>query len=372
MDRNAPWYDASLETGSGISILSLGMPDRTGVLSSTRVFQSALYLPDPGEVINVIVPSGTYRLDTSPVMGVGTVNWVFLPGVSLVGAGTLPFYQKTMTTDPSEPAFGHRRSIWHGVWTSPTYDGPAATDFVGRVDNTVRVEGPSSLLHVRMTALQRFAAGRGWIQANKTYVEDYSTSANSQTVGVASVMYVQGQGAGWGLYSETHGYGANCSPVSCELNVSNYTGADYNYNEAAPVTSPCSKGLWIVGFGAFKNTFAIGVAAGAYASKWGAGLYMAAGSITDYGIDIQAQPATLMRFKFGAAGGAGVGIDFGAGAAYGFANGQGAMNIWNHAIRFGPGGQGYIAFNATSGNLEIGYNGVVKRTIDMASAYKAL
>jgi hypothetical protein len=264
-----------------------------------------------------------------------------------------------------------RRLIQYGTVDSPATDGPDAIDSVIRVDQSVGAEDPSFLLHVRYTGLKRLAGGAGWIQANKTVVEDYSPSAASQSVAVAGVMYKYGQGAGWGIYSECHGIGANSVPVSAEMNVSNYSGSDYTYDEALPSSEPCSKGIWVVGFGTYSNSFALGIIAGEATATFGCGIYLGAGSITDYGIDIQSTPTTGIRFKYGAAGGAGVGIDFGEGASYGSGNEQGCMNIWSHAIRFGD-GTGYIAFNVGTGLLEFGYGGSLRRTLDMSGAYVAL
>lgn len=250
--------------------------------------------------------------------------------------------------------------------TTPTTDGTNPSIYVQRVDNSYAGDNtknnPGILIPTIYAAMKRKSTGRGWLYTNLNYLEDASDRADAQSVACAGMAYATGKGAVWGLYGDAYSINPLSTITGAELNTQNKSGADYVYNEASPTAVPFSTALWCMSFGDNLNSFGVGIS-GTGAAKWGAGLYIALSSCKTYAIDIQSSAHTLINFKYGTsvdganAVFAGVGLDTGSGAYFTTASGAtrqntGAIHMRSHRMCFGNGG--FIQFNSTTGQLQIG------------------
>lgn len=84
-----------------------------GIIDEASAFQAVYNLPASGATIYCLIPAGTYKLNTSPIAGAGSVIFVSQPGVIFTGAGTLPFTAPPInkgfrvgTGQPTNPAQG--------------------------------------------------------------------------------------------------------------------------------------------------------------------------------------------------------------------------------------------------------------------------
>lgn len=334
-----------------------------GVSNDTIAFQAICNSTAAGQVLDVDVPAGSYYLATNVAAGAGTVNWRFASGASLTGPGKLAHHAATMAYN-STPNVGKRHSIWHGTDANPTTDGVTATSYTQRVDQSVVGDDAAHLIFLKYNALKRAAGGTGWLTTNYNYLEDHSTSGAAQSVALSGSAHGITAGAIWGLYSEAWAHNHNVTATSFEHDTFNYSGSDYVYNDAFPTTAPFTCGDWNISFGPNKNTFASGIASGSVANMWRTGIYMKTFSIDHIGIDIQAQPATLINFKYGASTDGtgitpgGIGLDVGpqASAAYGAAANQCAIHMRDQRLGFGS--FSFFQFNAAQNKIELWvYNG---------------
>lgn len=340
-----------------------------GTTDDTAAFQAAVTAASSG-ITTISVPA-TSRVTGVVTAGTGTVVWDFAQGAVITGGGTLPFYTQSMTYN-SSPNYGERIQAFHGTTANPTTDGTVATAYIQRVDASVTADNASNLISNMYLTLKRAAAGRGWLYGMYSYVEDASNSGTAQSVAVAGVAHATGAVATavWGHYSEAHAHNAANYATGSELDAYNDTGSDYSYNAADPVGVAHTKAIWLFSTGANKNTLALGIgsqskytAPNTVTKSWRVGMFFQTWSVTDIGIDIQAQPATLIRFRNGASTDGtgttptGIGLDCGSGAAYGTGTNQGAIHLRDHAFCFGDAGLGYYRHDNATGRLVFYYNG---------------
>jgi hypothetical protein len=353
-----------------------------GVTDCTAAFQAVANLTQTGKVLSCIVPDGVYKLASNVTPGNGTVAWVFSQGASLTGTGTLPNHASAMSFITT-PNVGKRAGLWHGTDANPTTDGTTATSYMQRVDQSVTADDASHLIFLQYNAMKRKAGGKGWLTTNYNYLEDASNSGAAQSVAVSGSAHATGNASVWALYGEAVSSNPSSTLTACELDAQNFSGVNYPYNDAFPVTLPFSCGLYCASVGNAKNSFAIGIGlAGSIANNWHVGLYLQTFSIDHIGIDIQAQPPTLINFKYGAStdgtgitpGGIGLDVGSQAVAAYGTAPNQCAIHLRDQ--RFGFGSYGFMQYNAANNFLEFWtWNGstyVRRGYIDMAGADHAL
>lgn len=255
-----------------------------------------------------------------------------------------------------------------------------ANAYFQRVEESVTADNAANLIYNLYAVSKKKPTARGWLTTIYGYIEDQSNSLTSQSVGMAGVAHSTDKASVWGLYGEAHARGANSTATGAELDAFSYV-ADFTYNAADPFAIAHAKALWLFAAGPKKSTLALGIgsqsrytAAQTVAESWRVGVYMQTWSITDIGIDIQAQPQTLINFKYGASTDGtgvtpgGIGIDCGAGSSFGTAVHQGAIHLRNHRLVYGSAGLGFMAFNTADGRLEFVYNGNVVGYIDAAYA----
>lgn len=329
-----------------------------GVTDDTAAFQAIANAVPSGKTWEVFVPSSA-KVNGTVTAGSGTVAWKFAQGAELLGTGSIPFHASAMSFITT-PNVGKRASIWHGTDAKPTTDGVTATSYMQRVDKSVVGDDPAHLIFLQYNALKRPAGGTGWLTTNYNYLEDSSNSGAAQSVAVAGSAHGLGNASVWALYGEAVSSNPASTLTACELDAQNFSGVDYAYNDLHPVQLPFSCGLYAASIGNAKNSFAVGVGfAGSVANNWHVGLYLQTFSIDHIGIDIQAQPPTLINFKYGASTDGtgitpgGIGLDVGPStvASYGTAANQGAIHLRDQRMCFGNGG--FLQFNSASGFLEI-------------------
>ncbi|WP_152565248.1 hypothetical protein [Caballeronia glathei] len=356
--------DASIATGSHLfnrvndvrSIRDFGARC-DGVTDDSLAFQAASNAVPAGETWEIFVPASSV-VNSTVTAGLGTIAWNFAQEVELLGTGTIPYQAATMGFN-STPNVGKRLSIWHGTNANPTTDGVTSTAYIQRVDKSVVGDDPAHLISSLYVTHKRLPGGTGWLYGGYFYLEDQSTTGTAQSVALAASAHGITKGAVWGLYSEVLGQSPNVTMTAIEVDTFNFTNADYAYNDAFPTTAPFSAGMWNISFGQNKNSFAHGIASGSIANQWHVGIYMKTFSIDHIGIDIQAQPPTLINFKYGASTDGtgitpgGIGLDVGAqiNAAYGSGANQCAIHMRDQRLGFGN--FGFMQFNPTSGFLEI-------------------
>ena len=350
-----------------------------GIIDDVAAFQSVANIPTSGQTLTVYVPPGTYLLNSNVTAGAGKIRWHFEEGALLSGTGTLPFQKQTMAFN-SSPNFGMRSNIWHGTDASPTTDGVVATSYIQRVDQSVTVDNPGNLISTQYITMKRLAGGVGWLYGTYNYLEDRSTTGAAQSVACAGAIHQVTSGAGWGIYGESNSYSSNATIQGGEFDCFNRSGVDYVFNHLSPFSQPFSMGVWSIGFGGNRNSIGVGIGASnspqTTNSSWHVGIYMAPWSTIEYGIDIQAQPKTLIAFVNGASTDGtgitpgGIGLDCGIGAAYGTAANQGAIHLRDHRFAFGT--DSYFSYNAGANYLEFWSAGVRRGYIDLSGADHAL
>jgi hypothetical protein len=356
--------DASIATGSRLynrdndvrSIRDYGARC-DGVTDDSAAFQAASNAVPTGAVWEILVPASSV-VNSAVTAGLGTIAWDFAQGASLLGSGSIPYQAATMGFN-STPNVGKRFSIWHGTNANPTTDGVTSTAYIQRVDKSVVGDDPAHLISSLYVTHKRLPGGTGWLYGGYFYLEDQSTTGAAQSVGLAASSHGITTGAIWGLYAEVFAQTHNITMTSIEVDTFNFSGSDYAYNDAFPTTAPFSAGMWNISFGPNKNTFAHGIASGGVANQWRTGIYMKTFSVDHIGIDIQAQPATLINFKYGAStdgsgitpGGIGLDVGATANAAYGAGSNQCAIHLRDQRLGFGN--FGFMQYNSTSGFLEI-------------------
>lgn len=331
-----------------------------GATDDTAAFQKAVNSVPAGQVRQILVPA-TSLINGTVTAGAGTVGWNFAQGAVLNGSGTIPFQADAMTYN-STPNYGKRLSIWNGTDANPCLDGTVPTNYIQRVDKSVTADDPGHLLYGQYITFKRLAGGTGWLYGSYAYVEDNSTTGAAQSVGMAGVIHGVTSGAVWGAYSEAHSHNSSVTVTAAEFDAYNNSSSDYPYNYTFPTTTPFSCGVWVPSFGK-RNSFAIGIGAGntpnSTTASWQTGIYMQTWSAIQYGIDIQAQPSTLINFKYGAstdgtgttAGGIGLDVGTKAVAGYGTAANQCAIHLRDQRLGFGS--FAFMQYNASSNYLEI-------------------
>lgn len=87
-----------------VSVLDFGA-DNTGVIDSSTAFQTAINdLPAEGGTI--LVPSGSYLINTAPTSGAKSIFWDLSPGATFSGAGVTPGGFPYLTTNLGQMAVG--------------------------------------------------------------------------------------------------------------------------------------------------------------------------------------------------------------------------------------------------------------------------
>lgn len=254
-------------------------------------------------------------------------------------------------------------SIMHGDNASPTTDGTLPSLYIQRVDKSATEDSPAYLIPALYSVHKRLDGGTGWCYSGLFYLEDQSSTGNAQSVAVAGMAYSKNNADVWGVYGDAFSFSPYACITGAEFDATNKSGQDYLYDEIYPVNNPFSCAVWAFGGGEHKNSFAYGLGAGKAETMFGVGLYMKTWSVEKYAIDIQAQPHTLIHFKYGASSDGtgrkigGIGLDAGKQAYYGYGQNQGAVHLRDHAICFGHEGLGHIKYNALEGKLEFWYNG---------------
>lgn len=347
-----------------------------GVTDDSAACQAIANAVPSGATWEVLVPASMV-VNSAVTAGAGTIAWKFLQGASLLGTGSLPFHSSAMTYNGT-PNVGKRSSIWHGSQANPTTDGTTPSVYIQRVDKSVVGDDPAHLIPALYVTHKRLPGGTGWLYGGYFYLEDQSTTGAAQSVALASSVHGVTKGDVWGLYTEAWTHNPNVTATAFEVDTFNYSGSDYTYNDTFPTTAPFTCGVWNISFGPNKNSFAHGIASGGVANMWRTGIYMKTFSIDHIGIDIQAQPSTLIRFKYGASTDGtgvtpgGIGLDVGSqiDAAYGTGANQCAIHLRDQRLGFGS--FGYMQFNAGSNTLEFWAGGSRRGFIDMAGADHAL
>ncbi|MBR8303689.1 hypothetical protein KDW49_23550 [Burkholderia dolosa] len=335
-----------------------------GVVSDRHAFQLAANHPAGGKTETIFVPAGTYYLDADVVAGDGIVNWIFDAGAKLTGPGKLPFHAQTMAYNAT-PNVGSRFSIWHGTDANPTTDGVKSSAYIQRVDKSATGDDPNHLISALYVTHKRLTGGTGWLYGTYSYLEDQSNTTQAQSVAVAGAYHGKISGAGWGIYGEANSHSQFVTITAGEFDAINQSGVDYPYYATNPVQPPpnnnfsCS--IWVYSVGK-RNSFGVGIGAQnspqTTGGSFGAGIYMQTWSCVNYGIDIQAQPQTLINFKYGASTDGtgvtpgGIGLDVGPSnvAAYGTAPHQCAIHLRDQRLGFGS--YGFMQFNASNNYLE--------------------
>jgi hypothetical protein len=334
-----------------------------GATNDSPAFQAAENACAAGTVLNVFIPDGTYLLNTNVTAGPGTINWQFSGGASLSGTGTLAHQASSMTYNAT-PNVSKRMSVWHGTAANPTTDGTTPTAYIQRVDKSVSGDTAANLIPALYVTHKRLPGGTGWLYGGYFYLEDQSTSGAAQSVGLASSAHGVSTGAVWGLYTEAWAHNHAVTATGFEVDTYNYSGSDYTYNDTFPTTAPFTCGVWNISFGPNKNTFAHGIASGSVANQWRTGIYMKTFSVDHIGIDIQAQPQTLINFKYGAStdgtgitpGGIGLDVGLKAAASYGTGPNQCAIHMRDQRLGFGS--FAFMQFNVATNAIELWvYNG---------------
>ena len=335
-------------------------------------------------VVQANLPSQTGNNNKLLTTDGSNASWTATPLVTKLQEGT-----SVTTASPtynSTPRVGKRHEVFHGNDSTPTVDGNNPSVYLQRVDNTTTsddaaaADSPAYLIPQLYTVFKRKATGKGWLYGAYHYVEDASTSGTAQSVGTTGSMHVTGTGYGWGGYDEAWSHNAAATVVGREIDVNNYGGTDHAYDYSNPVNTaiPTSKGLWVASLGTKKASFGIGIGSQSYyngagnvAASFGTGIFIQQQAATTYGIDIHAQPATLINFKKGASTDGsgttrtGVGLDCGENAIFGTPGtatyNQGAINLWAHALCFGNDGAGHalgqMYYDTVNGKLQFYYNG---------------
>lgn len=349
-----------------------------GSTDDTAAFQLAATSVTTG-VVEILVPA-TAKVTGTVTAGTGVVAWRFARGATLTGGGTLPFHKQSMNYNVT-PNYATRDSIWHGTTANPTQDGTVPTQYIQRVDSSVTADTSSNLIAAQYITLRRLSTGTGWLYGSIVYVEDDSSSGSAETVAVAGVAHATNaahtSGAGtqvWGLYSEAHAHYSFHTATGAEHDAVNDTGTDYGYNTANPVGVAHTKALWLLGTGGKKNSFGMGIgSAELIAGSFGAGIFFQKYSCNLYGIDIQAQPPTIINFGLGAStdgsGGTpgGIGLDCGASASYGSAAHYGAIHLRDHRFVMGTAGLAYQHYHTANGYFEFVYNGKLQGVVNAAA-----
>lgn len=353
----------------------------TSGTDDTAAFQAVCNAVPVGEVWDVLVPASAKVAGVVTAGGGGAIAWHFAQGAKVTGGGTLPFQKATMAYN-SSPNFGARRSIWHGTDAKPATDGVVATDYIQRVDQSVTSDDPGHLISAQYVTHKRLTGGTGWLYSHYSYLEDQSNSGAAQSVAVAGAAHTTVSADVWGIYGEANSHSPFGTITGGEFDAINHSGADYPYHASNPVDPPpngnFSCGVWALSAGGKKNSFAIGLGTSnssqTTTSSWGCGIYMQTWSCTEYGIDIQAQPKTLIHFKYGASTdgsgvtAGGIGLDCGATAAYGTGPDQGAIHLRQQRLCFGAGG--YMVVNGSL--LEFWSAGARRGYIDLGGTDHAL
>ncbi|WP_131799831.1 hypothetical protein [Paraburkholderia ginsengiterrae] len=363
--------DASVATGTRLynriyDIPSLRDPafggKCDGSTDDTAAFQAAVNSVPNGKTLEIFVPASAV-VNGTVTAGAGTVAWRFAQGATLLGTGSLPFHASSMSFITTANV-GKRSSIWHGTNANPTTDGTTATIYNQRVDKSTAGDSPANLIFLQYNALKRQAGGTGWLTTNYNYLEDASTTGAAQSVAVSGSAHATGNAAVWALYGEAVSSNSASTITALEVDAQNFSGVNYAYNDTYPVTYPFSCGIWAASVGNAKNSFAMGIGlAGSVANNWHVGLYMQTFSIDHIGIDIQAQPPTLINFKYGASTDGtgitpgGIGLDVGKAvvAAYGTGDDNCAVHLRDQRLGFGDttAHYCYMTYNAASNQLEI-------------------
>jgi hypothetical protein len=350
-----------LKNADTVSVKDFGAAG-TGSVSDSAAFQAAVNACPANTVLNVIVPDGTYLLSANVTAGAGTINWQFSGGASLAGSGTLPFHASSMTYNAT-PNTGKRSAVWHGTTANPTTDGVTPSAYIQRVDKSITADDAGHLIPALYVTHKRLAGGTGWCYGVLGYLEDQSNTTKAQSVAVAGAYHGTTSGAGWGIYGEATSHSQFNTITGGEFDAFNLSGVDYPYYALNPTQPPpnsnFSCGIWTFSVGG-RNSFGIGIGAQntsqTTAGSWQAGIYMQTWSCIQYGIDIQAQPATLINFKYGASTDGtgitpgGIGLDCGASAAYGTGNHQCAIHLRGQRLGFGS--FGFMQFNVSTNALE--------------------
>jgi hypothetical protein len=333
----------------------------TSGADDTAAIQACINAAIAAGVKTVFFPSGTYLsaalTNTSQVILTGD-NAKFTGISNFIYQFSWPSADKgnaEVMTYNSTPVADNLVHFVDGDSTNPSTRGTTPSVYIQRVDQSVTSDDSAHLIPALYVTMKRKAGGKGWLYSNLNYLEDASNTGAAQSVASAGMIYMTGNSQGWGVYGDATKVNTLATTTGAEFDSTNTSGVDDLYNYANPLISGHSKALWVGAGGTNKSSFAFGI--GGAGQTQGCGIFMAQNSITDYGIDIQAQPSTLINFKNGAKTGAsnyGIGLDCGAGALY---TGTGANKINTGAIHlrgqrlcFGNGG--YMQFNGV--NLEIG------------------
>lgn len=341
-----------------------------GVTDDSAACQLIARAVPAGVTWEVFVPASMV-VNSAVTAGAGKIAWRFAQGALFLGTGSLPFHASSMTFI-STPNVGRRSSVWHGTQSNPTTEGVYATSYMQRVDQSVTVDDPAHLIFLQYNALKRLAGGTGWLTTNYNYLEDASTSGAAQSVSVSGSAHATGNASVWGLYGEAVSHNSASTLTGLEVDAQNYSGVNYAYNDTHPIQLPFSCGIWAASVGNAKNSFAVGIGlAGSVANNWHVGLYMQTFSVDHIGIDIQAQPPTLINFKYGASTDGsgttpgGIGLDTGQSitAAYGTGTNNCSIHLRDQRMGFDVGTSsstyGWHGFNTATGNYEFWHHGVL-------------
>lgn len=353
-----------------------------GVTDDTAAFQAAVNACTSGTT-TIHVPR-TAKITGTVTASTGTVVWDFAPGAGITGGGTLPFHSSTPAYNAS-PTTGKRIQVWHGTSANPVTDTDLVpTIYAQRVDAGVTADDSAHLISNIYSTFVRKPTGRGWLYGTYSYLEDQSNATTAESVAVAGSAHSTDKAAVWALYGEAHARSTSATATGLELDASNHTASDFSYSAADPLAVAHTKGAWIFSTGSKKNTLALGIGSqskydgsNVVTKSWRAGIFMQTWSITDVGIDIQAQPATLIHFKYGASTDGtgntvgGIGLDCGASAAYGTGTHEGAIHLRDHRLVYGTNGNAYLHYNTGTGTLEFVYGSTVVGNIDSARGFNA-
>jgi hypothetical protein len=215
-----------------------------GVLNATPAFQAVMNAPCATATIYCEVPAGTYRLDTSPVPGVGKVIWHLDSGAVFTGPGTLPFFA------PTKYQGSHKGTGYTGTVVGGAVERVVSKLCPGDSISMLSTENyggstiyPSDAVLLHAKATNSDAAPRTWTQNNN--IVKISAAPNNYSCGLE--ISVQNQ--------TTEVTDPNSATGSLQGLFVSYidTGAGNNYASAAVViagtgasaSSGFKTGLWI-------------------------------------------------------------------------------------------------------------------------------
>ncbi|KKO51152.1 hypothetical protein XI25_29640 [Paenibacillus sp. DMB20] len=260
--------------------------------------------------------------------------------------------------------------------TQPSTAGVVPSVYIQRVDRSLTADDPGHLITPLYVAHKRLPGGTGWLYSGLFYLEDQSNTGTAQSAAVAGMAYAKNKTAVWGVYGDAYKFSSEATITGAEFDSQNHSGVHDFYNDANPVGVPFSCGVWLNPAGGAISSFGLGVGGGAIPNIFDCGIYIK--SALNYGIDVQATPQTIIRFKNGAKRASdqtfnGIGLDTGINANYGIADHTGAIHLWSNKLAFGDiDDYGYMKYNDTNKYLEFYFGGVRRGYLDLSGTDHAL